>query len=745
MKNNNHNLKKTYSFFLLLIVVFLGYTQPKTAEEIKEFVWGANDTYKEIPSVPEKWEKESAVVIFDNQNHYYNKNVKSLDNFFLTRRIIKLNDKAAVEKFSEFNYPTFIIDGIKEIKTWMGIKIIKPDGSVKEIDVEKEKIKTSTDKSMYIYGFIKAKMKSDQIFKLAIPEIEIGDIIDYYVYSYEEYKTYGNYVMDAIETTLGGEYPTMDFLLKLKVENDFFINFNTFNGAPKLEDITKEKQRDKEYRLIAKNIEKRESQQWVYPLLEYPCYKYQICFAKSGRYEDRTFAFLSEKEDIVKEQVNSEEILKKFEIPFSTDLIGKNIKKHFKNKEYSKEDLAKNAYYYMRHFYYNRYIEAAIADQENFLGNYYSPYTKYKTSAIVISNRGKFLVRYASFLKKHEIPFDIVITKHRYDGTIDDLLIRGNLNWFIRVTTQNPFFAFPIDNNMMINWIPPTIEGNNAYALKYDEKYSKIEKVEKFNIPVSSYLDNNTKEILDIAFDDDFSGIAIEKKSSHKGHNKVSQIDNKLTYLDYLPEERKKFGTTTFADFFVGKTKQKYDELNAAYIEKLTKKKIEVMKEDEEEEYDFKVNDYKCTIDNGGRYNLNDDFMFTEKYSVKDDLIKKAGPNYIFEVGKLIGNQVSIEEKDKKRGENIHMSYPRSFSNEINLTIPEGYSVSGYKELNKKIENETGGFTSEASMNGNVLSIKTHKYYKNNFEPNKNWSKMLEFLEVSYQFSQEKILLKKKS
>ncbi len=739
----NKNMKSITLFFpILFLMSVFGYSQPKKAEDIREFIWGENDTYKAIPETPQKWKNESAIVIFDNQNHYYNKSKKSLDNFFLTRRIIKLNDKAAVERFSEFNYPTFVIDGIKEIKTWMGIKIIKPNGEVKEIDVEKEKIKTSTDKAVYYYGFIKSKVKSDQIYKLAIPQLETGDIIDFYIYSYEEYKTDGNYVMDPIETTLNGEYPIMDFLLKLKVENDFFINFNSYNGAPNLEDITKPKQRDKEYQITAKNIEKKESLQWIYPLVEYPAYKFQICFAKSGSYEKSTFAFLSEKEDIVKKNVSQDEILKKFKSPISLDIVEKNIKRYFKDKQYSKEELAKEAYYYMRHFYFNQYIEAAVADNKNLV--VWSPYEHYSANAVVITYNHKFLSRYASFLKKNKIPFEIVLTKKRYDGTMNDLLIRKNLEWLIKVNTTTPFYAFPIDNHTMIGWIPSLLEGNDAYSLKYDKKYFRTETIEKVTLPVSLHSNNNSTEISSITFSDDISSIQVEKKSHHKGHNKISEINRRLTYLDYLPEERKKYGTAPFIEFLKKKARKKYEELNNAYIAKFTKEKLEQLEETTETEYGFEVDDYKHQIDKTSRYEINDDFVFTEYYSIKNSLIKKAGSNYIFEVGKLIGSQVAIEEKDKKRAENIYMSYPRSYNNEIRITIPKGYTIAGIDKLNLKVKNETGGFVSEASLKDNTLTITTNKYYKNNYEPNSNWDSMLEFLEASYQFSQEKILLKKR-
>ena len=113
------------------------------------------------------------------------------------------------------------------------------------------------------------------------------------------------------------------------------------------------------------------------------------------------------------------------------------------------------------------------------------------------------------------------------------------------------------------------------------------------------------------------------------------------------------------------------------------------------------------------------------------------------DIGKLIGGQVEIDEKEKDRKNNIYMGYSRSFDNNINITIPDGYTVSGIDKLNTSIINETGGFTSKVTIEGNILKITTHKYYENNYEPKENWSKMVSFLDATYQFTQEKILLKK--
>jgi hypothetical protein len=123
--------------------------------------------------------------------------------------------------------------------------------------------------------------------------------------------------------------------------------------------------------------------------------------------------------------------------------------------------------------------------------------------------------------------------------------------------------------------------------------------------------------------------------------------------------------------------------------------------------------------------------------------VKRAGENYLVEIGKMLTSQVEIEKKEKERKNNVYLPYPRSFENEIIFEIPAGYTVSGLEKLNKKVTNSTGGFTSSSRIEGNKLIVNTVKYYSNYYEPNSNWNKMIDFLDAAYQFTQEKVLLKK--
>jgi hypothetical protein len=92
--------------FKLLIVLFLSslLSHSQTKEEIKEFFWGKNDTYKSANTIPEKYKNESAVIIYKNQNFDYHKFGKSVTFISSNRKRIKLLDQAAVKEFSEFSY-----------------------------------------------------------------------------------------------------------------------------------------------------------------------------------------------------------------------------------------------------------------------------------------------------------------------------------------------------------------------------------------------------------------------------------------------------------------------------------------------------------------------------------------------------------------------------------------------------------------------------------------------------------------
>lgn len=715
----------TALLFLFTISIF---SQSKEALTAKNYFWGDNDIHNTVTDIPEKWQNESAVILYKNENYDFHKFGKNVTYTSSVRKRIKLLDKAAVEEFSEFKFQKRFRSS-KGRYTWrekgnnfIGIKIIKPDGSEIEIDVENESVEV------------------DGEHKLAIANLETGDIIDYYFYSVEPFKATYAFGFDPVETNIGEEYPILDFKLFFETENDFFINFNSYNGAPKLEEIPTEKNNMRRYELVASDIEKNEYLRWFYPLLELPSYKFQVYFARSGKFEDRALAFLPEKENIIKTSVSKEEVLDLYDNRFRPDGDIGDVKDFFKKKTFKNDaEKVKEAYYYMRHYYLTRFVEAIIVKDANIM---YNPYIYYGYP-VFIQNDKQFVRHFTQFLKREKIDYEIVVAKKRYDGSIDDLLIERNVNVLIKVKTATPLYAELFSIHTNIDEFSPLIEGSDVYLLSASK--NKIDVIEKGKLPVSTHLDNVSRKDITLSLNANFTEFDFSVVNSHKGHTKKDELYERLMFTDYVTEDYAKYETESFIDLVKRKKdKARYKKELDALAEKIKEKQKEKFENSAKVEYSVEdIEDYTYAISNTGRYALNDNFVYSESFKAKNALIKKAGPNYIIEIGKLIGGQIDLEEKERTRTADVNVSNARSFDYNITFNIPDGYTVAGIDKLNKSVDNETGAFISTAVIDGNQLIIKTTKQYKHNFEPKSNWNKMIAFLDEAKQFTNEKILVKK--
>jgi len=719
---------KGLTAFLLFFSISI-FSQTKEELAAKDFFWGTNDTYKNVTEVPKKWTNESAVILYKNENYDFHKFGKNVTYTSSIRQRIKLLDKAAVEEFSEFAFKKRFrsdkgrFSWKEKGNNYIGVKIVKPNGAEIEIDVEEESVEVDGET------------------KVAIANLEIGDIIDYYFYRLEPFKTTYAFGFNPVETYLGEEYPVVDFKLFFETENDFFINFNSFNGAPKLTEIPTEKRSIRRYELVASDIEKIQSTRWSYPLLELPSYKFQVYFARSGKFEDRALAFLPEKEDIIKTSVSKDEVLELYDNRFKPDGDVGDVKRFFKKKTFANDaEKVTEAYYFMRHYYLTRFVEAMIVKDAEIMSY---PFMNYG-NPVFIQNQKQFVRHFTEFLKREKIKYEIVVAKKRYDGSIDDLLIEKNVNVLIKVKTATPLYAELFSIHTNINEFSPLIEGTDVYLLSPTR--NRIDVIEKGKLPVSRHLDNETKKDITVSLNDDFSGMNLTSVNSYKGHSKKDEQYERLMFTDYVTEDYSKYETASFIELIKRKKdKIRYKKELDAVAEKIKAKQVERFEKSAKAEFQVEdIEDYTYEINETGRYALDSYLKFTESFKIKNALIKKAGPNYILEIGKLIGGQIDLEEKERQRTSNIYTTNARSFNYNITLNIPEGYTVNGLDKLNKTIDNETGAFISSAKVEGNQLIISTSKQYKHNFEPNTNWSKMIAFLDEANQFTNEKILLKKK-
>jgi hypothetical protein len=227
-----------------------------------------------------------------------------------------------------------------------------------------------------------------------------------------------------------------------------------------------------------------------------------------------------------------------------------------------------------------------------------------------------------------------------------------------------------------------------------------------------------------------------------KGYNKSPDQYYFMDPFDMRPEESQLFEMTESSDVYIGK--KKYQAMKEAYLAKRTTTKEETLKSTLEREFDLKVPEVSnFKIEQTGRYVTAPAFIYSCDL-VADNLVNKAGPNYVIDAGKLIEQQTQIKTEELNRKNNIYYEYPRTYKFSIEINIPKGYEAQGLEKFNQKVENRNGGFTSTAKEANGKVMIETVKHYDVNYAPASDWKSIVDFLNAAASFNEQKILLKKK-
>ncbi|MBL0268779.1 MAG: hypothetical protein IPP99_08980 [Chitinophagaceae bacterium] len=92
-------------------------------------IWDDPDPDFAVSAVPDKWKEESGVIIAQKTRFSFDKDANKLAVYEITRRRIKLNDRDAVNTYSSFYFR------IGSSNDGAGIRIIKPDGTVKDVSI----------------------------------------------------------------------------------------------------------------------------------------------------------------------------------------------------------------------------------------------------------------------------------------------------------------------------------------------------------------------------------------------------------------------------------------------------------------------------------------------------------------------------------------------------------------------------------------------------------------------------------
>ena len=122
----------------------------------------------------------------------------------------------------------------------------------------------------------------------------------------------------------------------ITTEKDFFLNYSSLNGVPELkrENIKTKSKKDnrREYSFELKNVAKNNSKRWFYPYIELPAYKFQVNFARTGKYEKKAYTFISSDANVIKNSVKKEDIFNFYEDQFKPSGKLNDVQRFLKDK-----------------------------------------------------------------------------------------------------------------------------------------------------------------------------------------------------------------------------------------------------------------------------------------------------------------------------------------------------------------------------------------------------------------------------
>ncbi len=675
-------------------------------------IWDDPDPDFAVSAVPDKWKEESGVIIAQKTRFSFDKDANKLAVYEITRRRIKLNDRDAVNTYSSFYFR------IGSSNDGAGIRIIKPDGTVKDVSIRNAIYIEDNDNvpSTYTPYIGKAstyydKSKSRVIFfKVAIPDLDPGDIIDYGTIFYDDntVKKMSYIEFDPIYFVCTREYPVLSQKFEIDTDDKSFINSKSTMGAPAFKESGNS---NAEYSWEDRNRDKISDTRWVNSMVELPMVKFQIVFSRS---ENRSDLFIGDRGEL-KQNISPEELAKKMNNLYKRldgsfyYTMAKAYLTLFGATDLREDDYIQKAYYVLRHM------------------------AHYRSNGF---SSELFASCLTQCLDLRKIPYDLVVTTPLTLTRPENIIFRTEPEWMVKVKDK-----FIFNSTIFSNPFDFREEYLNTPA--YIISLGKNPTATPITLPASKPEDNVTTNTITASIDTASKSMAVTLQKAATGLSKKFYNVQALIHTTALDDDHRSYGgEDDVRGSMKGVQLESYEEKLRERKKEDKTRKLEYMKDALGDDFDNISAYHEFSLNSDGRTWRKQELNYTNKMSLSD-MVMKAGDNLLVNVPGLIGEQLFISQDERQREVDAHMGFPRSLRNIINFTIPEGYKAVGVQNLNMNIDNETGTFAVQASVEGNTLSILVKKLYKQTTVKKENWTTFMEMMDDAFNFSQKKLLLKK--
>lgn len=700
------------------------------AAVIRQEVWGWKVPAFTNRTVPKEYANESSVILArraeieadtkmkvnwalsSHRNFYYNSTV---------RELVKINDKASLDEYSQMSYRQF-----KKLNSWvtatattfLGVRIIKPDGSMKEVNLD-EAVMTKTD-------------KKDQQRKLAIGDLQVGDLLDYYVRVEEFSESIKE--PERLIFVFGDDHPILDYSFHCQIGNKYAVEYRSMNKAPEAKQSTNE-DKDLILDLAMKNLAAVPTNLWMSSQRELPAFRINVLAGGqdiSGRGKGAVV-----KDVPLKDIINTiNTVLSYPQGPgayYYVTTLDKMLRAYDRKFPKTPDDSLARLICYTYRFirYYNSVDkDLSVGEERNHMD----------------INNYDYLNTLKLCLTSHHINCNFVVAPSRYGPDLKQVMGPGDLMLLLKVNVDKPFF---VTNNNMFSYpgdMPAYVEGQPY--LDIDPKVSKrnIQDVSRDATPLSNAGQNLHQEAISLSFEGaDMQLLRAKRHTVLTGNMKIDEQKHLLNFEDCYESERQdlKVEKSIMDDLKKARRSKNVSEDYATALQKARTSLKDRFREEIVSEFDIEPKEVvSWKIDNMGIRNYAPDMAYSSEFTW-DGMVQRAGNNYLLNIGKAFNSPLKLNPSQRNRTVDVYMPYARTLDCTVTFNIPQGYTVVGADKLNKKLENECGSVLSVAEVKGNQLVVHFRRMYNNNQEAASKWPQLLAIIDAATDFSGTKVLLKK--
>ena len=733
-------------FFLFLFlgsqISTFGQTDQTTRDKRKQRVivekakqlFQKEDSIFLVRDIPTEYADESVVLIA--QKIMFEYGVKgSLDYNGSVRKLIKLQDKAAVKGFESIEFSA--AEG--EV---VGIQIIKPSGQLIVVDMTKAvgvDLETQSSSSTLFKNYERGKFAYK---KVALENLEVGDIIDY-VSSSE--GVFSNFFLPSCTNLMlinfQEAYPILNFDVEFKVRRGFYINAISLKGAPKLQ--LNEQLSDNRFQIFtasAKNSKPYKTTDWTFVDVVLPILKFQICLSSKKGQGDEIVGEIG----VVKDQLTPTDIQKSVSIGY-THLL-KNHKVTFGGYTYSKYRWPVEPYTKVYVTWINRYHRGVKNDKIIFEKLYYKIrydffLGEYEGLGNIVNDEF-FATLLHSTMKQLGFVSRLVAAPGRTTTTGEGLLSRREMYWLVVIGTgKTQQIVFPISVNSNPNdnfWRLSGVEGQiiDTDLRRTPENY----KAKFLTLPADDASENTVAVVNQIEIDDNLN---LKIKSTHKytGQNRLNAPAYYLATLDLEKEDISMFAGDKEVEKASKRRRDRLEKEGKAFdLEEAKSKQRGQLEKNISNR--FKLVEYeRFSLKSTGRSSKNPVLEVEQQYVI-GEMVTKVGNNYLLDLGKMFGAFEKLDTAEQ-RDFPIRYDFPMQITYRFVIDVPTGYQAEGLNGFSVDYESTVGVFKVKPTLENEQLTITINRTFAKAEMSKEEWKEFARFMNLAFNFSQKKVLLKK--